>query len=70
MESTIKWQTGEPKETGYYVVTKNNGDVFFDYWMRYPKAKGYYYDWSLRRGFEITAWCKLSDIEPYKEEKE
>ena len=63
MESVIKWQTGEPKETGEYLVTTLDGLV--DYDVLYKHSDGYLY-W----GFydNVDAWCKLSDIEPYKEE--
>ena len=64
MESVIKWQTGEPKESGAYLITTNNGQVFADYWRIFPNRS----DWDYRDKFDVKAWCKLSDIEPYKEE--
>ena len=30
MESVIKWQTGEPKEEGEYLVTLFNGEITFN----------------------------------------
>ena len=64
MESVIKWQTGEPNEGGAYLITTYNGKVLTDYWRVYPNHCG----WDYRNKFDVKAWCKLSDIEPYKEE--
>lgn len=62
--SLIKWQTGEPKSHGrYFVQTKEDG-FQIAFWSAYVKT------WSLYHNSEIMAWCKLSDIEPYKEGKE
>lgn len=60
MESIIKWNTGEPKETGEYLVTTLDGIVDYDVAYRHPD--GYLY-W----GFfdNVLAWCKLTSIEPY-----
>ena len=66
MESVIKWQTGEPKESGAYLITTYRGNVFVDYWRVFPDKS----DWDYRDKFDVIAWCKLSDIEPYKEGKE
>lgn len=63
MESKIKWQTGEPKEGGSYLTTVSNGTVLCNVWAKYAK------EWVFWKN-DVTAWCKLSDIEPYKEEKE
>ena len=62
MDSTIKWQTGAPNEPGQYIVTTWDGLV--DYDVAYRNRDGY-----LFCGFynNVLAWCKLSDIEPYKE---
>ena len=66
MESVIKWQTGEPKEEGEYLVSLEDGSVCRD-----ECRKLYFGDekqcWVYNEG-EVTAWWKLSDIEPYKEE--
>lgn len=66
MESVIKWQTGEPTEEREYLVSLEDGSVCRDEWR-----KLYFGDekqcWVYNEG-EVTAWCKLSDIEPYKEE--
>lgn len=68
-QSTIKWQTGEPKGEGDYLVTTNFGHVTFDKWMKKYNEGGSYYDWELNSGYKkVRAWCKLSDIKPCKEE--
>lgn len=63
MESLIKWQTGEPKESGAYLITTDEGTVAL--------ASFYPDNSSDVEFFEIcvSAWCKLSDIEPCKGEK-
>ena len=63
-QSIIHWQKGEPKESGSYLITTSNGKVFADYWRVFPN----HCDWDYRNKFDVKAWCKLSDIEPYKEE--
>lgn len=69
MESVIKWNTGKPKEEGYYLITTNFGHVTLDHWMKKHSYSESYYDWSLHNGYkEVRAWCKLSDIAPCKEE--
>lgn len=60
--SRIKWQTGEPKEEGVYLVTTIFGEVKTS---TYIKAKAI--DFGVFSQ-DVVAWCKLSDIEPYKEE--
>lgn len=67
MESTIKWHTGEPKENGEYLVTLEDGSVCRDEW-RELYCEDDIKCWVYNEG-EVAAWCKLSDIEPYKEEK-
>lgn len=65
MESVIKWQTGEPYESGNYLVTMKDGTVSIREWYNsYTGCK--YWVWS-REDNPIVAWCKFSDIEPYKE---
>lgn len=68
MESTIKWQTGEPKHDGLYIV------ITFDYIQkinicRILERVGYkWMNGNLEvKESNVKAWCKLSDIEPYKE---
>lgn len=60
--TSIKWQTGEPKESGSYLVTMKGMDETFVTYSRYSCLTG----WS--HSNKVLAWCKLSDIEPYKEE--
>ena len=63
MESTIKWHTGEPKEEGLYIVTTDECEI---------GLASFYIGFSPDIEFfkiRVTAWCKISDIEPYKEEK-
>lgn len=69
MESTIKWKTGEPKENGLYIVTvenekKERGVTLLNWNIEFGKFL--YFD-SFPRVIAV-AWCKLSDIEPYKKE--
>ena len=62
MESVIKWQTGEPKTAGRYLVQTKDDGVQISFWSSFIQS------WSLYSKSEIIAWCKLSDIKPYKEE--
>ena len=62
MKSIIKWQTGKPKDKGRYLVTTVDGIVCYDYWTVFP-TNSY---WQYRSKFDVVAWCKLSDIKPYK----
>lgn len=60
MESVIKWNTGEPKESGSYLVSVNDFCCVFvttDHWNGL-KAKWQYWDEN------VFAWCKLADIKP------
>ena len=63
MESVIKWQTGEPNINGAFLVTYKNSVCKFErkrgFWMYYGL---------IINDKDVVAWCKLSDIEPYKEE--
>lgn len=63
MESIIKWHKGEPKEKGDYLVALKNGCVKFDSFGILGRKK-----WFVFNSDFILAWCKLSDIEPYKED--
>lgn len=58
--NNIKWQTGEPPETGMYLVTVENKYIATDYFGYFQYDKWRHYDG------HVTAWCKLSDIQPYK----
>ena len=62
--SVIKWQTGNPKEGGYYLITTTNGRIDTDHWRIFLNISC----WEYYNKFGVVAWCKLSDIEPYKEE--
>lgn len=63
MESVIKWQTGFPGIEGEYLVTEDNGNVDTDCWV----VLEHYSYWVGHRDDKVVAWCKVSDIEPYKE---
>ena len=65
MESIIKWQKGEPKEGGLYLVSLKNCRVDFD---AYEGIRKDWPCWIENEEEDIVAWCKLSDIEPYKAE--
>ena len=60
MKSIIKWQIGEPKEEGRYIVTLDNNEVALLFWTNSIGWWDYIDD-------RILAWCPLSEIEPYKE---
>ena len=51
-----------PKKAGTYIVTTIEGTVAFSYYQA-----GFSVDEEYFKSC-IIAWCKLSDIEPYKEE--
>lgn len=57
----IKWQTGEPKKDGRYVITNIEGKVDIDYYYTYRHGWEYYHNKA------IIAWCPFSKIKPYKE---
>ena len=61
MESVIKWQTGEPKESGSYLVTIKGMYETYVTCAFYNCMKG----WS---HWNVVAWCLLGSIKPYKEE--
>ena len=60
--SLIKWQTGEPKSHGRYLIQTKYDGLQIAFWSPFVQS------WSLYNNSEIIAWCKLSDIGPYKEE--
>lgn len=68
MESVIKWQTGEPKDAGEYLATfeyeDGHKEVCVTSWSKIMRGFRHHSD-NVRY---TLAWCKLSDIEPYKEE--
>ena len=63
--SAVKWKIGVPKESGMYLVTISGKHSIFTQCFRFGLSTG----WSYFKPKEIIAWCKLSDIEPSKEEK-
>lgn len=65
--SVIKWQIGEPKEEGYYLVTLRTGEVRAVQFYQYEVAGNTYWNNSPYGMCMIKAWCKLTDIEPYNE---
>lgn len=69
MESTIKWQKGEPKERGTYLVTLLSGEVRLTEFYKYKVAGKEFWDCVPYNIETVIAWCKLSDIKPYKEDK-
>lgn len=65
MESKIKWRTEKATKSGRYLITTKTGVIV------YAILKSQYdgsLQWYYCKEEEILAWCKLSDIEPYKEE--
>jgi hypothetical protein len=62
--SRIKWQTGEPKKSGTYLVAIRGKYSIFVQSAQFGVLTG----WGYFKPEEILAWCRLSDIEPYKEE--
>lgn len=68
MESKIKWHTGTPNEEGEYLVTLQNRKITFDEYcclINFDEEEEFF--WRYWDEDSIIAWCKLSDIEPYKE---
>ena len=63
-QSCIKWQTGEPTESGSYLASIKGIESYFVTCVIYNRLTG----WCHWKKEKIVAWCKLSDIEPYKEE--
>ena len=68
--SVIKWKTGTPKYPGRYLVQTKDGMFDVSEWEMYDSCWGEQHgSWSRFNRFYIVAWCLLSDIKPYKEEK-
>ena len=67
--SVIKWQTGEPTEDGTYLavyeINEYRNDVITLIRSR-SKWRDFFFGKVDKK--RVLAWCKLSDIEPYKEE--
>lgn len=60
MESVIKWETGNPKEEGEYLVQLKYGHIRIINWEKFND----YYNWTAFSR-EIIAWFRLRDIKPY-----
>lgn len=63
--SLIEWQTGEPKEFGDYLVSTTDGEVKMVGRIEFSRG----WKWLGIEDNEVVAWCKLSNIKPYKEDK-
>lgn len=72
MESTIRWQKGNPTKAGKYIITLIEGTVRVDELYPYEYVEGSQktikYAWKHSFQDAVIAWCKLSDIKPYKKE--
>lgn len=70
--SIIPWNTGEPKEEGEYLVVVFGTKIEVDYLFAWDDIKDgritKRFSWKENWLRNITAWCKLSDIKPFKEE--
>lgn len=62
MESIIKWRKGEPEENGSYLVSIKGEFSEYTTCAIYNVVTG----WCHWKKEKITAWCKLSNIKPYK----
>lgn len=65
-KSTIEWQTGKPTQFGTYLVTTAEGFIDIDIWYAYANSEDWY-EYGSDNSEKVRAWCKLSDIEPYKD---
>ena len=63
MKSEIKWQTVGPKSVGFYLVSTAKNEVVINHVTMDENGN---LVWFAGKD-AILAWCKLSDIEPYKE---
>jgi hypothetical protein len=63
MESTIKWQIGTPTIGGVYLVCLKDGSVTTD---KFLVVDGLGSEWRRFNKSYVVAWCKLTDIKPYK----
>ena len=62
--SVIKWKTGEPNINGAFLVAYKNSVCKFE------RKRGFWmYCGLIINDKDVVAWCKLSDIKPYKEEQ-
>lgn len=60
MTSKINWQTGMPIKKGRYILSIKGGKIDMDNWSIYTKK------WYNYNNTYVLAWCRLSNIEPYK----
>lgn len=63
-KSTIKWQTGTPKDDGQYLITTKHHEVEADIWT--SKVDGYGDHWVFNYDVDVIAWCEIKSIEPFK----
>ena len=56
MESAIKWRTGKPNKSGWYIVSTKDNKVTYDVFTEL-------HPWFME---DVIAWCPLDKIEPYK----
>lgn len=69
MKVEIQWNTGIPKEEGEYLATIIDGRITVDRWLMPFPCNAEDKDisvWDYYNG-KVIAWCKLSDIKPYKD---
>ena len=67
-QSIVKWHTGEPKDYDIYIVSVSNGEKDGVTVLSWDNKQKKFIYMDRFPNLEATAWCKLSDIEPYKEE--
>lgn len=69
--SVVEWQTGNPTEEGECIVTLDNGVVTYDEYCCATDGDGDdMFFWRYWDEDKVVAWCKLSNIKPYKEKEE
>lgn len=69
--SVVEWQMGEPTEEGECIVTLDNGVVTYDEYCCATDSDGDdMFFWRYWDEDKVVAWCKLSNIKPYKEKEE
>lgn len=65
-KSVIKWQTGEPKERGSYIVTYRHDSKDHITALYYVGGSWLSGDYDEVQKDKVIAWCNLNDIEPFK----
>ena len=69
--SIIKWQEETPCEECLCLVTLDDGSVHFDLFTQDEVYCGNeVWGWANNLIADVIAWCKLSDIQPYKDKEE